>query len=119
MIDSAASDATVKDRQEALAVLGRLYERQGELNAAVDAYLAAVDAGLSMSDVAHHLARVYRVDIASIVLPKEAPAEKAAPSEPMCIEISTHIPPPAADLDFMAKPKDIQITERENSPYTF
>ena len=120
MIQSAAGEAAGSDRQEALVVLGQLYERQGEANTAVDAYLAAVNAGLPMTDVAHHLARIYQVDIASVLPPKEASAEDSVPPEPMRIEISTHLPVPRApDLGSLTEAKDIQMSERQGSRYTF
>lgn len=120
MIHSAAAKATDRDRQEALVVLGQLYERQGEANSAVDAYLAAVDSGLPMTEVAHHLARIYRVDIASVLPPKEALAEEFVPPEPMRIEISSHLPGTRVpDLGSLTEAKDIKIPERQGSRYTF
>ena len=120
LVHSAAGKATSRDRQEALVVLGQLYERQGEANAAVDAYLAAVDDGLPMTDVAHHLARIYRMDIAGILPPIGAPAEDAEAPEPMRIEISTHLPAaPAPDLGSLTEAKDVHIAERQGSRDTF
>lgn len=120
IINRAAKDASGKDRQEALVVSGQLHERKGEANAAVDAYLAAVDAGLPMADVAHHLARVYRVDIASILPPKETSEEYVAPADPMRIEISTHLPAaPAPDLDPASEARALKINERQGSRFSF
>jgi tetratricopeptide (TPR) repeat protein len=120
MIQSVVDEAIGRDRQEARVVLGRLHERRGEANAAVDAYLAAVDAGLPMADVAHHLARVYRVDIETIMPAQLAPAEDAAPQEPIRIEMSTHLPSsPAPDLGSAADAKNIHIIERRGLQYTF
>ena len=120
VIQSAVDDAAGRERQEALVVLGNLYERQAEVNEAVDAYLAAVDAGLPMTDVAHHLARVYRVDIETILPSKAAPAEDAASQEPMRIEMATHLPPsPAPDLGAVSEARSIHLIERRESPYTF
>lgn len=120
IINSAAKDATGKDRQDVLVVSGQLHERQGEANAAVDAYLAAVNAGLPMADVAHHLARVYRVDIASILPPKETSEEYVAPPEPMRIEMSTHLPVASApDLGPVSEARVLKITERHGSHFSF
>lgn len=96
LIGSAVSGADGRVKQEALIVLGQLHERRGDANAAVDAYLAAVDAGLPMTDVAHHLARVYGVDIESILPPRDhrdEPTKNAASVKPMDIEIATYLPP--------------------------
>ena len=120
LICGAADEAAGRERQEALVVLGQLHERRGDPNAAVDAYLAAVDAGLPMTDVAHHLARVYRVDIETILPPKNAGGEETAPSEPMGIEISTYLPPSRTpDLGAAALPKEIKSAERTGSQNTF
>jgi hypothetical protein len=86
----------------------------------VDAYLEAVEAGLPMTEVAHHLARVYRVDIASILPSNDLAAEDAAPPEPAGIAITTYLPPaPAADLGAAAEPKDVPPAERAASRSTF
>jgi tetratricopeptide (TPR) repeat protein len=120
MIQSVVDEATVRDRQEALVIMGQLYERRGKANEGVDAYLAAVDAGLPMTEVAHHLARVYRVDIETILPSKAAPAEDAASQEPMRIEMATHLPPsPAPDLGAVSEARSIHLIERRESPYTF
>jgi tetratricopeptide (TPR) repeat protein len=120
VIHSAVDGAAGRERQEALVVLGKLHERRGETNEAVDAYLAAVDAGLPMTEVAHHLARVYRVDIESILQPIEEPADDAVSQEPMRIEISTHLPsPPGPELGSAADAKNPHLIERLGSPYTF
>ena len=120
MIQSAVDGATGRDRQEAWVILGQLHERREEANAAVDAYLAAVDAGLPMTDVAHHLARVYRVDIETIMPPKVAPHKDAASQGPMRIKMSTHLPSsPAPDLGSAADAKNIHLVERRGSQYTF
>jgi len=120
IINSVANEASGNNRQEALVVLGQLHERQGEANAAVDAYLDAVDAGLPMTDVAHHLARLFRKDIASILPPKEVPVEDAAPPEPMCIAISTHLPAALApDLGSVSEARVFKISKRQGSRFTF
>jgi tetratricopeptide (TPR) repeat protein len=120
MIQSVVDEATGRDRQEALVIMGRLHERRGKANAAVDAYLAAVDAGLPMTEVAHHLARVYRLDIETIMLPQAAPDEDASPQKPMRIEISTRLPsPPVPELGAVSDAKNINLIERRGLPYTF
>jgi len=120
VLHHAVGETTGRDRQETLVVLGQLHERQGETDTAVDAYLAAVDDGLPITEVAHHLARVYRVDIASIMPPHEGPAESAVPPEPMRIEIVTDIPPaPELDLGSLTEAKDIQIGTRQSARNTF
>lgn len=120
MIENAANEAKGRDRNEALVVLGQVHERRGEANAAVDAYLAAVDTGLPMTEVAHHLARIYKVDIASVLPPKEASAGESVPPEPMQIRISTHLPGTRVpDLGSLTEAKDIQIPERQGSRSTY
>jgi tetratricopeptide (TPR) repeat protein len=120
MIQSVLDEVSGRDRQEAWVILGQLHERRGKANEGVDAYLAAVDAGLPMTEVAHHLARVYRVDIESILQPIEEPADDAVSQEPMRIEISTHLPsPPGPELGSAADAKNPHLIERLGSPYTF
>ncbi len=58
-------------RQQGFILLGRLKERAGYNNDAVDAFLAAVEAGSPIPEVAHHLARLYGVDIATVLPVKE------------------------------------------------
>jgi hypothetical protein len=120
MIQSVVEEVSGRDRQETLVIMGQLYERRGKANEAVDAYLAAVDAGLPMTEVAHHLARVYRVDIESILQPIEEPANDAVSQEPMRIEISTHLPsPPGPELGSVSDAKNPPLIERRGSLYTF
>lgn len=59
--------ADTSAKQQIYVLLGRLHERQGKLNRAVDDFLAAVDAGTPIEQVAHYLARIYKVDIETIV----------------------------------------------------
>jgi len=120
LMGGAAEEAPGRERQEALVVLGQLHERRGESNAAVDAYLAAVEAGLPMTEVAHHLARVYQVAIETILPSKDAAEEETAPPEPMGVEISTYLPPSrTADLGAAALPKEIKPAARTGSQNTF
>jgi tetratricopeptide (TPR) repeat protein len=120
LINSAVAQAAGQDRQEAFIILGQLLERQEQANKAIDAYLAAVDEGLPMTEVAHHLARVYRVDIASVLPANDEPAEALSEPEQMQIAIQSYIPArPVPELGPLAEPKVIQITERQGSPYLF
>jgi tetratricopeptide (TPR) repeat protein len=120
MIQSAVIGAAGRDRQDALVVLGQLQERRGEADAAVDAYLAAVDTGLPMTDVAPHLARIYRVDIETIMPARSAPVGDASPQEPMRIEITTFLPsPPLPEPGSVSDARNIHLVERRGSPDTF
>jgi hypothetical protein len=119
LIGSAAGQVTGRKRQEALVVLGQLHERQGEVNAAVDAYLAAVEAGLPIGDVAHHLARVYRIDIASILPAKGSPTLEAVPPVPMRIDIAVHLPSPQAIRGTLTTPKTVRMAKHAGAPDTF
>jgi tetratricopeptide (TPR) repeat protein len=120
MIQSVLDEVSGRDRQEAWVILGQLHERRGKANEGVDAYLAAVDAGLPMTEVAHHLARVYRVDIETILPSKAAPADDAPSRETMRIEISTHLPsPPGPELGSVSDAKNPPLIERRGSLYTF
>jgi tetratricopeptide (TPR) repeat protein len=120
LVGGASDEAAGRERQEALVVLGQIHERRGDPNAAVDAYLAAVDAGLSMTDVAHHLARVYRVAIETILPSKDTAGEETAPTEPMGIAISTYLPPSRTpELGAAALSKDIKPAGWTGSQNTF
>jgi len=120
LVGGAADETAGRERQEALVVLGQLHERRGEPNAAVDAYLAAVDAGLPMTEAAHHLARIYRVDIETILPSKDTAEEETAPPDPMGVAISIYLPPSqTTDLGAAALPKQIKPTERTGSQNTF
>ena len=82
--------------------------------------IAAVDAGLPMTGVAHHLARVYRVTIETILPPKNAGGEDTVPSGPMGIEISTYLPPsPTVELGAASLPKEIRPAVRTGAQNTF
>jgi Tfp pilus assembly protein PilF len=120
LILSAVDGAAERDRQEAFVVLGQLYERQGEPNAAVDAFLAAVDAGLPLSKVAHHLARVYRVEVERILPSPHTAGEDRAPVAPMRIVLSTHLPPsPPVDVGAAAQMRERPAATPAGPPYTF
>jgi tetratricopeptide (TPR) repeat protein len=120
LISGAADEAADRERQQALVVLGQLHERRGDPNAAVDAYLSAVESGLAMTEAAHHLARVYRVDIETILPPKDTAEEETRATEPVGIEILTYLPPAqGVDLDSAVMPKDVLPAERTGSRNTF
>jgi len=58
------------EKQEASILMGRMKEKQGNYVAAAKWYLAAVQAGSPIEDVANHLARIYQVDLQTILPPK-------------------------------------------------
>jgi tetratricopeptide (TPR) repeat protein len=58
------------EKQETSVLMGRLQEKQGNYIAAAKWYLAAVQAGAAIEDVAHHLAKIYQVDLETILPPK-------------------------------------------------
>ena len=58
------------EKQETSVLMGRLQEKQGNYIAAAKWYLAAVQAGATIEDVAHHLAKIYQVDLETILPPK-------------------------------------------------
>lgn len=69
-----------KIQSEAYVLLGRALERVGQKNRAVDAYLNAVKTGKSFEDVSHYLARLYEVDIATVLPDKEKNTTITAPT---------------------------------------
>ncbi len=108
--------------QDAYVLLGRLHERMGDNNEAVDAYLAAVDAGKPLEDVAHYLARIYQVDIAKVIPEKNEPAieidqqesNKLVSTLPI-VDKSQMLPTMALEKksDMVPEPKAILITKPE------
>jgi Tfp pilus assembly protein PilF len=114
LLEKAATQAVDADRREALVVLGQLYERLGQPNRAVDAYLAAVVAGRPLTEVAHHLARLYRTDISAILPAVAVPPEAASLADPVQIEFRTAVPPnppPDWDASCDANPLDAARTQ--------
>ncbi|MCB2217679.1 MAG: tetratricopeptide repeat protein [Desulfobulbaceae bacterium] len=93
----AQDDDDQQNRREAYILLGRAMEHIGRKNSAVDAYLAAVEEGASLSAVAHYLARLYRVDIASVI-PNPPLQVRAVPPEPDTIELIPIAPVSIPDL---------------------
>jgi tetratricopeptide (TPR) repeat protein len=117
-----APAAETTEQQKAFVMLGHLCERLGKKNDAVNAYLAAVHAGLPLADVAHHLARVYGVDIATILPERQEPSTVQAASEPMAIEIRGSLPAqPHPDRDTISRTSvnDEGTAKRQPSPYHF
>ncbi len=72
VLTTALMFAETKDQSEGYVILGRLYEKTGQLNKAVDSFLAAIAAGNSLEKVAHYLARIYKVDIATVLKTKDS-----------------------------------------------
>ena len=120
LLASTVEEAKGSDRQEALVVLGQIHERRGDANAAVDVYLAAVEAGLPMTEVAHHLARVYRVDIETILPAAYDMEEATVRPAPMGIAVAMPIPPSRPPtLGAAALPKEINPTGSKGFRKTF
>lgn len=95
LIEQAAPHAKSEDKKKAYVLLGQIREQLGDFNLAVDAYLAAVDAGLPLTDVAPHLARIYNVDI-KLVLPENGKLQPgSSPPRTLRIELSLPVPKPA------------------------
>ncbi len=67
LLTGTIQDADGVQKQEAFILMGRLQEKRGNNAAAVENYLAAVRAGGAYEEVAHYLARIYQVDIDSIL----------------------------------------------------
>ncbi|MBL0714518.1 MAG: hypothetical protein JJV98_12540, partial [Desulfosarcina sp.] len=77
---------------------------------------------LPMTDVAHHLARIYGLDIET-VLSAGTESEKAPPSlEPDRIEMTGCLPkpsPPRITLDPASNPVEVDNLKPQGSPYAF
>jgi tetratricopeptide (TPR) repeat protein len=122
LLEDAGSQVQGHDRQQAMLVLGHLYERMGRFSLAVDRYLGAAAAGRPMAEVAHHLARVYRVDLETILSAAVDTEAVPPPHEPVRIEISGFLPkpptPPAIRGDLVT-PINIEDLQAQESPYAF
>jgi len=59
-------------KQEAAVLMGRVQEKQGNYGAAVQWYLTAVEAGVALETVAHRLAKIYQVDLETVLPPETA-----------------------------------------------
>jgi Tfp pilus assembly protein PilF len=120
VIEKAAIQATGTDRTEAFLVLGLLYERLGQPNLAVDAYLAAVGAGRPLTEVAHHLARLYRTDIAAILPAAAAPPGAGPQANPVQIVFRTVVSAhPLSDLgtSSVSIPDDAEKTQMAGNAF--
>jgi len=95
LIEQAAPYAKIEDRKDAYVFLGKIRERLGDFNLAVDAYLMAVNAGQPLADVAPHLARIYNVDMESILSENKKRDLGPSPPGPPRIELSLPVPKPA------------------------
>jgi tetratricopeptide (TPR) repeat protein len=82
LLDDLTLEASGPLVQQAHVLAGRLRERLGDKKGARDGYLAAVNAGLPMEAVAHHLARLYLVDIKTI-LPTRQEGREPPESQPV------------------------------------
>ena len=96
LIEQAAPQAKSEEMKKAYVLLGQLHERLGNFNLAVNGYLAAVDAGLPLANVAHHLARIYKVDIKSILPENEKLQPVPPPPRVLRIELSLPVPKPVS-----------------------
>ncbi len=67
IIKHVAPHLNQSDQQEAFAVLGKLFTELSKENDAVTAYLQAVEAGVSMDDIAPELAEIYGVPVVQII----------------------------------------------------
>ncbi len=95
LIERAAPHAESDDKKRAYVLLGQVRERLGDFNLAVDAYLTAVNAGLPLTDVAHRLARIYTVNVESILPEKSTPEPVRPPVGTLQIELTLPLPKPA------------------------
>ncbi len=94
LIEHAVPDAKTDDRKKAYVILGQIRERSGDFNLAVDAYLMAVDAGVSPNSIAHHLARIYDLDVESVMV--QAGKQPPKLSLPSSLQIDLSLPAPKA-----------------------
>ncbi len=115
LVEQAAPYAKNEDKQKAYILLGQIRERLGDFNLAVDAYLAAVKAGLSMTEIAPHLARIYNVDVASFLPENDPPQLAPALPKTLRIELSLPVPKPAwPKIDFKRAAFEIIPTPSRN-----
>lgn len=66
VLSNSVEDASKPEQQDAYMKLGKLYERMGQEDRAVSAYLKATSAGVPMAEVAPYLSRIYGVPIEDI-----------------------------------------------------
>jgi tetratricopeptide (TPR) repeat protein len=122
LLEDASIEVTGHERQQAMLSLGRLYERMGRFSLAVDAYLGAVTAGQPKAEVAHHLARIYRVDLETILPVAADPGAGMSPHEPLRIEMSGLLPKPPEPQALQGEPApalQIEALKPQESPYAF
>lgn len=79
VLSNTVKDIPETDQQDAYMKLGKLYERMGQEDRAVIAYLKATNAGLPMAEVAPYLARIYGVPLEDIM--SDLPSATATPDE--------------------------------------
>ena len=82
VLSNSVKDVSKTDQQDAYMKLGKLYERMGQEDRAVGAYLKATYAGLPMAEVAPYLARIYGVPLEDITSATATPDEKQDKSHP-------------------------------------
>ena len=104
-----ATDGAAK--QEAHILMGRLQERKGNNAEAVQYYLAAVSAGSTLERVAHYLAKIYRVDIETIL-----PSQSGTQAENEGAGTSSSGTPV---LPFSASAGKTTRPEVDETPFTF
>ncbi len=87
LLKRTVKEAGKQEQQEIYLLLGRLHERTGKKNQAVNNYLAAVRNGLPMAEAAPFLARIYQVDIATVMPLKATKKEPVKIPEPVEITL--------------------------------
>ena len=98
-------------KQEAHILMGRLQERRGNNTVAVENYLAAVRAGAAPEQVAHYLAKIYRVDIEA-VLPSQSGTQAERKDAGMT-------QPAASAAPLSAAPRKSTQPEIDETAFTF
>lgn len=104
LLNRIVDNSSKQEQQGIHLLLGRLHERTGDPDQAVNDYLAAVNAGLPMSEVAHYLARIYKVDIATIMPEKAVKSDPAPPPKIVSFSVSatssvSFFPNPGSSLE--------------------
>jgi len=88
LIEKAVPQAEIEERKTAYVILGRLRERSGDFNLAVDAYLMALRSGVPDAEIAPHLARIYNLEETSLNLRVENNGRQTLPAPPIQLELS-------------------------------
>ncbi len=94
LIEHAAPDAKTADQGKAYLILGQIRERLGDFNQAVDACIAAVNAGAPLTDVAPHLSRIYGLDVKSILSNAGKPQPDSSTPQHLQIYLSLPVQKP-------------------------